>query len=185
MKKVLDRINKRLKNKDLPQPYIFLGDNNYKGDLSKYGYIEREAWEGDEAGHVKNTAHSMESRLGMPGDYIKIQLKIDPEYPIIRAQATEGGGGLTSHISNKDGGSTFIKMCKDSSEANCKDLITVAGSDKYRTYGGKEYKKTKIHNNLGSTLKELSKEYFYYYKNGPQAGKASGLSIRIRKLWKE
>ncbi len=25
-----------------PQPYTFLGDNNYTGDLSKYGYIETE-----------------------------------------------------------------------------------------------------------------------------------------------
>ncbi|OWZ25261.1 hypothetical protein [Wolbachia endosymbiont of Wuchereria bancrofti] len=149
-KEVLDTINKRLKNKNLPQPYTFLGDNNYTGDLSKYGYIEIEAWGGGEAGHVKNAAHSMETRPGMPGDYIKVQLKIDPEYPIIRAQATEGGGGLTSHISNKDGGPTFIKMCKDSSKANCKDLITVAGGGKYRMYGEKEYKKTKIHNNLGN-----------------------------------
>ncbi|QKX03213.1 hypothetical protein GOY07_03520 [Wolbachia endosymbiont of Litomosoides sigmodontis] len=149
-KKVLDTINKRLKSRNLPQAYIFSSDDNYTDDLSKYDSIEIEAWGGGEAGHIKNTAHSTESRLGMPGDYIKVQLKIDPNYPIIRAQATEGGGGLTNNISNKDGGPTFIKMCKDSSEVNCKDLITVAGGGKHRIYGGKEYKKTKVHDNLGN-----------------------------------
>ncbi|KJH39994.1 hypothetical protein DICVIV_14094, partial [Dictyocaulus viviparus] len=120
-------------------------ENGYTGDLSLYEYVEIEAWGGGEAGHIACKAQSTESRLGIPGDYIKAKLKIDPSYPIIKVTVTEGGGRLTSHISNKDGGPTFIKMCKDSSGADCKDLITIAGGGKYKTYDAKEYKGTKVH----------------------------------------
>ncbi|WP_353284644.1 hypothetical protein [Wolbachia endosymbiont (group A) of Lasioglossum fulvicorne] len=147
--KVLDTIKRRVESQNLPQPYEFSGDNNYTSDLSKYGYIEIEAWGGGEAGHIKDEALSTENRPGMPGDYIKIKLKIDPEYPIIRAKATEGGGGLISHISNKDGGPTWIKIC-NSRRQNCKPLITVTGGGVHKRYGGQEYKKTEIHGNLGN-----------------------------------
>ncbi|MDM8335459.1 hypothetical protein [Wolbachia pipientis] len=147
-KRVLDIIREQLKNKSLSKPYKFSGGNNYTGNLSKYGYIEIEAWGGGEAGHIKGKAHSTKSRPGMPGDYIKAQLKIDPDYPIIKAQATEGGGRQTHSISNKDGGPTWIAMC-DSHRQNCRPLITVAGGGVYKKYGNREYRKTKIHvNNL-------------------------------------
>ncbi|MCA4775387.1 hypothetical protein IHO40_04805 [Wolbachia endosymbiont of Mansonella ozzardi] len=119
--------------------------NSYTGDLSPYDYVEIEAWGGGEAGHIADKAQSTESRPGIPGDYIKAKLKIDPSHPVIKVKVMEGGGGLTSHISNKDGGPTFIKMCKNSSGADCKDLITIAGGGKHRTYNGKEYRKTKVH----------------------------------------
>ncbi|MDR2831734.1 MAG: hypothetical protein LBV62_02360 [Rickettsiales bacterium] len=124
----------------------------YTNDLSRYDYVEIEAWGGGEAGHIqgtpsgcKDTNCSTENRPGMPGDYIKAKLKIDPNYPIIKVEVTEGGGGQEDFLSNKDGGPTFIKMCKDISEGNCKSLITVAGGGTSRTYAGKDYKETIIH----------------------------------------
>ncbi|MGL9725823.1 MAG: hypothetical protein ACR5KV_03980 [Wolbachia sp.] len=60
------------------QPYEFSGDNNYTTNLLKYGYIEIEVWGGGEAGHIKDEALSTENRPGMSGDYIKVQLKVDP-----------------------------------------------------------------------------------------------------------
>ncbi len=60
-------------------------------------------------------------------------------------KVTEGGGGQENDKPNKDGGPTLIKMCRDLSETICKDLITVAGGGTYRTYGGKNYKDTIIH----------------------------------------
>ncbi|QOD38585.1 hypothetical protein [Candidatus Wolbachia massiliensis] len=152
--KVLDTIEKRLKSKNLQQPYEFSGDNNYTDDLSKYGYIEIEAWGGGEAGHIDGEAQSTESRPGMPGDYIKVQLKIDPNYPIIKAKATEGGGRLTGHISNKDGGPIFVEMCKLQRQ-NCKPLITVAGGGIHKKYGNREYKETKVHDDDVKNLKIL------------------------------
>lgn len=147
--KVLDTIKRRAESQNLPQPYEFSGDNNYTSDLSKYGYIEIEAWGGGEAGHIQGEAHSTESRPGMPGDYIKVQLKVDPEYPIIRAKATEGGGELRSHISNKDGGPTWVEMCNVRRQ-DCKPLITVTGGGIHKEYGGQRYNETKVHDNLGN-----------------------------------
>lgn len=121
-----------------------LGDG-YTDDLSMYDYVEIEAWGGGEAGHIDGKAQSTESRPGMPGDYIKAKLKINPDYPYIKVKVTEGGGGQEDYKSNKDGGPTLIKMCRDLSETICKDLITVAGGGTYRTYGGKNYKDTIIH----------------------------------------
>lgn len=134
-----------LENK-LQKPYD-LGDG-YTDDLSIYDYVEIEAWGGGEAGHIRGKASSRETRSGMPGDYIKAKLKIDPNYPFIQVKVTEGGGGREGYEPNKDGGPTIIKMCKDNTERDCKDFITVAGGGKYRTYGGTEYKETKVHRNL-------------------------------------
>ncbi len=112
--------------------------------------IEVEVWGSGEAGHIQGSGckhkdcHSTESRAGMPGDYIKAKLKIDPNYPIIKVQVTEGGGNQENNSSDKDGGPIFIKMCR-SDKQDCKPLITVIGGGKYRIYGGKEYKKTVIH----------------------------------------
>lgn len=121
-----------------------LGDG-YTDNLSVYDYVEIEAWGGGEAGHIADKAQSTVSRLGMPGDYIKAKLRVNPSYPYIKVKVTEGGGGQEDDESNKDGGPTLIKMCRDSSETICKDLITVAGGGTYRTYGGKNYKDTIIH----------------------------------------
>nr|WP_237350065.1 hypothetical protein [Wolbachia endosymbiont of Cylisticus convexus] len=102
-----------------------LGDG-YTDDLSMYDYVEIEAWGGGEAGHINGKAQSTESRPGMPGDYIKAQLKIDPSYPTIMVEVKEGGGNRELYVSDKNGGSPTIKIC-DLQKQNCQKLITVAG----------------------------------------------------------
>ncbi|MBR9983126.1 MAG: hypothetical protein MUP48_02130 [Wolbachia endosymbiont of Homalodisca vitripennis] len=129
---------------DRNQKLYELGDG-YTDDLSMYDYVEIEAWGGGEAGHIIGKAQSTVSKQGRPGDYIKAKLKINPDYPYIKVKVTEGGGGQEDYKSNKDGGPTLIKMCKDPSEIICKDLITVAGGGTYRTYGKIDYKETIIH----------------------------------------
>lgn len=129
---------------DRDQKLYELGDG-YTDDLSMYDYVEIEAWGGGEAGHIADKAQSTENRPGMPGDYIKAKLRVNPSYPYIKVKVTEGGGGQENDKSNKDGGPTLVKMCRDSSETICKDLITVAGGGTYRTYGEKNYKDTIIH----------------------------------------
>ncbi|WP_425384266.1 hypothetical protein [Wolbachia endosymbiont (group B) of Eupithecia inturbata] len=143
-----------IENRD--QKLYELGDG-YTDDLSMYDYVEIEAWGGGEAGHIADKAQSTVSRLGMPGDYIKAKLKINPNYPYIKVKVTEGGGGQEDDESNKDGGPTLIKMCRDSSETICKDLITVAGGGTYRTYGGKNYKDTIIHEQSLKLKEEIKK----------------------------
>ncbi|WP_353277873.1 hypothetical protein [Wolbachia endosymbiont (group A) of Agelastica alni] len=149
--KLKEIIKEQLKNKkpDLEKnnekSYDHENKDVYTDDLSiMFDRIEIEAWGSGEAGHIKDTAHSTESRVGMPGDYIKAKLKIDPDYPMIKVQVTEGGGNQTDELSQKDGGPIFIEMCR-SDKQDCKPLITVAGGGKYRTYGGKNYKETVIH----------------------------------------
>ncbi|MDR0288493.1 MAG: hypothetical protein LBH78_00300 [Rickettsiales bacterium] len=137
--------DKKQKLEESNQGSYELGDG-YTDDLSQYDYVEIEAWGGGEAGHIKNTAHSTESRPGMPGDYIKAKLKIDPSRPVIKVKVTEGGGGQEDSPSNKDGGPTWIEMC-NSYRQDCQPLTTVAGGGKYKTYGRKEYKETKVHIN--------------------------------------
>jgi len=129
---------------DRNQKLYELGDG-YTDDLSMYDYVEIEAWGGGEAGHIIGKAQSTVSKQGRPGDYIKAKLKINPDYPYIKVKVTEGGGGQEDYKSNKNGGPTLIKMCKDPSEIICKDLITVAGGGTYRTYGKIDYKETIIH----------------------------------------
>ncbi|MFP3022954.1 MAG: hypothetical protein ACEY3K_08620 [Wolbachia sp.] len=151
-----------------------LGDG-YTDDLSMYDYVEIEAWGGGEAGHIDGKAQSTENRPGMPGDYIKAKLRVNPSYPYIKVKVTEGGGGQENDKSNKDGGPTLIKMCRDLSETICKDLITVAGGGTYRTYAGKNYKDTIIHEqNLkleeevvkGDDLNSTKDNKIAYIKNG-------------------
>lgn len=151
-----------------------LGDG-YTDDLSMYDYVEIEAWGGGEAGHIDGKAQSTVSRPGMPGDYIKAKLKINPDYPYIKVKVTEGGGGQEDDQSNKDGGPTLIEMCRDSSGISCKDLITVAGGGIHRTYGGTDYKYTIIHEqNLkleekvvkGDDLNSTKDNKIAYIKNG-------------------
>ncbi|TNK93692.1 hypothetical protein OUY_04925 [Wolbachia endosymbiont of Leptopilina clavipes] len=143
-----------IENRD--QKLYELGDG-YTDDLSMYDYVEIEAWGGGEAGHIADKAQSTVSRLGMPGDYIKTKLRVNPSYPYIKVKVTEGGGGQEDDESNKDGGPTLIKMCRDSSETICKDLITVAGGGTYRTYGKKNYKDTIIHEQSLKLKEEIKK----------------------------
>ncbi|NSM56696.1 hypothetical protein HET73_04555 [Wolbachia endosymbiont of Atemnus politus] len=146
IKKQLEKKKQEIEEKD--RKTYDLGDG-YTDDLSQYDYVEIEAWGGGEAGHIKNTAHSTESRPGMPGDYIKAKLKIDPSYPVIKVEVTEGGGGQEDSLSNKDGGPTWIEIC-NSHRQDCKPLITVAGGGVNKLYGGKEYS-TQVHvDNLAS-----------------------------------
>ncbi|WP_341808535.1 hypothetical protein [Wolbachia endosymbiont (group E) of Neria commutata] len=100
--------------------------DKYTGNLSQYDHVEIEAWGGGEPGHIIGKAYSTKDRSGMPGDYIKAKLKIDPNYPIIRVKVTEGGGNREDIESDKNGGATVIEMC-DLKKQNCRPLITVAG----------------------------------------------------------
>ncbi|WP_264705854.1 hypothetical protein [Wolbachia endosymbiont (group A) of Ancistrocerus nigricornis] len=155
--KLKEIIKEHLKNKkpDLEKnnekSYDHKNKDVYTDDLSiKFDRIKIEAWGSGEAGHIQGSGcdnqkcHSTESGVGMPGDYIKAKLKIDPNYPIIKVQVTEGGGNQESNFSDKDGGPVFIEMC-NSQKQHCQQLITVAGGGEYRTYGGKGYEETVIH----------------------------------------
>lgn len=159
-KKLKEIIKEQLKNKkpDLEKnnekSYDHENKDVYTDDLSiKFDRVEIEAWGSGEAGHIKDTpincessVCSTESRAGMPGDYIKAKLKIDPNYPVIKVKVTEGGGNQENNSSDKDGGPIFIKMCR-SDKQDCKPLITVAGGGMYRTYGPERtsYRDTIIH----------------------------------------
>ncbi|MGL9731231.1 MAG: hypothetical protein ACR5KX_00030 [Wolbachia sp.] len=153
IKKQLEKKKQDIEEKDRKTYDL---EDGYTDDLSQYDYVEIEAWGGGEAGHIKNTAHSTESRSGMPGDYIKAKLKIDPNYPVIKVKVTEGGGGQEDSLSNKDGGPTWIEMC-NSYRQDCQPLITVAGGDKYRTYGGRYYIDTIIHEQNLKLEEEITK----------------------------
>ncbi|MGL9718219.1 MAG: hypothetical protein ACR5K9_06070 [Wolbachia sp.] len=145
--------DKKQKLEESKQGSYELGDG-YTDDLSLYDYVEIEAWGGGEAGHIKNTARSTESRPGMPGDYIKAKLKIDPSHPVIKV--TEGGGRQEDSLSNKDGGPTWIEMC-NLYRRDCKPLITVAGGGKHREYGGQSYKDTIVHEQNLKLEEEITK----------------------------
>ncbi|BEP32143.1 MAG: hypothetical protein WBIAU2_03700 [Wolbachia endosymbiont of Drosophila biauraria] len=155
--KLKEIIKEHLKNKkpDLEKnnekSYDHKNKDVYTDDLSiKFDRIKIEAWGSGEAGHIQGSGcdnqkcHSTESRVGMPGDYIKAKLKIDPNYPIIKVQVTEGGGNQESNFSDKDGRPVFIEMC-NSQKQHCQQLITVAGGGEYRIYDGKGYEETVIH----------------------------------------
>ncbi|WP_353286806.1 hypothetical protein [Wolbachia endosymbiont (group A) of Anthophora plumipes] len=166
--KLKEIIKEKLKNKkpDLEKnnekSYDPESKDVYTDDLSiMFDRVEIEAWGSGEAGHIKDTpanckhyvdsatgknACSTETRAGMPGDYIKAKLKIDPNYPVIKVKVTEGGGNQENNSSDKDGGPIFIKMCR-SDKQDCKPLITVAGGGMYRTYGPERtsYRYTIIH----------------------------------------
>ncbi|MFP3015972.1 MAG: hypothetical protein ACEY3B_06900 [Wolbachia sp.] len=157
--KLKEIIKEQLKNKKQElekkseKSYDHKNKDVYTDDLSiKFDRIKIEAWGSGEAGHIQGSGcdnqkcHSTESRVGMPGDYIKAKLKIDPNYPIIKVQVTEGGGNQENNSSDKDGGPIFIEMCRLDKQ-NCRPLITVAGGGKYRTYGSERtsYRDTIIH----------------------------------------
>ncbi|MCM1000880.1 MAG: hypothetical protein KTV72_00875 [Wolbachia endosymbiont of Melophagus ovinus] len=153
IKKQLEKKKQEIEEKD--RKTYDLGDG-YTDDLSPYDYVEIEAWGGGEAGHIAGKARSTESRPGMPGDYIKAKLKIDPSHPVIKVKVTEGGGGQEDSPSNKDGGPTWIEMC-DSHMQDCKPLITVAGGGEHRTYGGQSYRDTIVHEQNLKLEEEITK----------------------------
>ncbi|NUX01131.1 hypothetical protein GO685_01150 [Wolbachia endosymbiont of Madathamugadia hiepei] len=136
-KGVLEVIKKRLRNKNPSLPtksYKFSGNNDYTDDLSQYDYIEIEAWGGGGAGYFSQSSSGL---LGMPGDYIKAKLKIDPDHPIIRVEVGEVG---RQEYNNMNGKPTLVKMC-DLHKQNCLPLITVKGG----RYDMRNWKVTKIH----------------------------------------
>lgn len=189
LEKKLEEIKKQLKNKKQElenkkqeqkkseKSYKHEDGNVYTDDLSiMFDRVEIEAWGSGEAGHIVNIAKSKESRSGMPGDYIKAKLKIDPDYPIIKVQVTEGGSNQTDELSQKDGGPIFIKMCR-SDKQDCKPLITVAGGGMHRTYGPERtsYRDTIIHEPslkleeriiTADALKSTEDNKVAYIKNG-------------------
>lgn len=114
-------------------------------------HVEIEVWGYGEAGHIKDTptycgsyvddatkknACSTETRAGMPGDYIKAKLEIDPDYPIIDIEVSEGGGNREKRYTDKDGGPVFIRKCRVGKQ-ECEDLIAMGGGGIYKEY---EYK---------------------------------------------
>ncbi|MDR2045535.1 MAG: hypothetical protein LBP77_00830 [Rickettsiales bacterium] len=129
------------------------GSRNHDVDGSQItsSHVEIEVWGSGEAGHIKDTpadckhyvdsatgknACSTETRAGMPGDYIKAKLEIDPDYPIIDIEVSEGGGNREKRYTDKDGDPIFIRKCRVSKQ-ECKDLITMGGGGIYKEY---EYK---------------------------------------------
>ncbi|WP_423349111.1 hypothetical protein [Wolbachia sp. wLmal] len=176
IEKQLEKKKQELEKKS-EESYKHEDGNVYTDNLSiMFDRVEIEAWGSGEAGHIVDIAKSKESRSGMPGDYIKAKLKIDPDYPIINVQVTEGGGNQTDELSQKDGGPVFIKMCR-SDKQDCKPLITVAGGGMYRTYGPKRtsYRDTIIHEPslileeriiAADALKSTEDNKVAYIKNG-------------------
>ncbi len=69
----------------------------------------------------------------MPGDYIKAELEIDPDYPIIEVKVSEGGGNQESRYTDKDGGPIFVRKCSVGKK-ECKNLITMGGGGIYKMY---------------------------------------------------
>lgn len=124
------------------------GSGDYTDDLSKYEYVEIEAWGGGEAGHISGKAYATENRIGMPGDYIKVKLKVNRDHPYLKATVAEGGGNITHSLEQKDGGPTIIEMCS-SKGGECRLLVTAAGGGKHKGYGLKMEKvKTQVHMKL-------------------------------------
>ncbi|WP_265036370.1 hypothetical protein [Wolbachia endosymbiont (group A) of Anomoia purmunda] len=128
------------------------GNHDVDGSQITSSRVEIEVWGCGEAGHIKDTptycksqidwaatkknACSTETRAGMPGDYIKAELEIDPDYPIIDIEVSEGGGNREKRYTDKDGGPIFIRKCRLGKQ-ECKDLITMGGGGIYKEY---EYK---------------------------------------------
>ncbi len=187
-KKRLKEITKKQLKQELEKKsekfYDSKNKDIYTDDLSiMFDSIEIEAWGSGEAGHIADTSvncksHvcSTKSRSGMPGDYIKAKLRIDPDYPLIKIRAAEEGNNNENHTSSKNGKSTFIEICSLDKQ-DCKKLITVAGGNKYRTYNPENtsYKKTAIHReNLrlegkittANTLKSIQDNQIAYIENG-------------------
>ncbi|MDE5066938.1 hypothetical protein OZD63_02425 [Wolbachia endosymbiont of Drosophila leontia] len=119
------------------------GDYDVDGSQITSSRVEIEVWGCGEAGHIKDTPYtytpnSTESRVGMPGDYIKAELEIDLDYPIINIKVERGGGNREKEYTDKDGGPIFIRKCRLGKQ-ECKDLITMGGGGIYKIYEYKDY----------------------------------------------
>lgn len=119
------------------------GDYDVDGSQITSSRVEIEVWGCGEAGHIKDTPYtytpnSTESRVGMPGDYIKAELEIDLDYPIINIKVEQGGGNREKEYTDKDGGPIFIRKCRLGKQ-ECKDLITMGGGGIYKIYEYKDY----------------------------------------------
>ncbi|WP_375316505.1 hypothetical protein [Wolbachia endosymbiont (group A) of Colletes cunicularius] len=124
------------------------GNHDLDGSQMSSSHVEIEVWGCGEAGHIKDkpirceshvdlvtkkNACSTETRAGMPGDYIKAELEIDPDYPIIEFRVSEGGGNQESRYTDKDGGPIFVRKCSVGKK-ECKNLITMGGGGIYKMY---------------------------------------------------
>ncbi|MDE5061569.1 MULTISPECIES: hypothetical protein [Wolbachia] len=154
-KKLKEIIKEQLKNKKQEpekkseKSHVFgSGNHDVDGSQITSSHVEIEVWGCGEAGHIKDTpdrckyyvdsatkknACSTETRAGMPGDYIKAKLEIDPDYPIIEVKVSEGGGNQESRYTDKDGGPIFVRKCSVGKQ-ECKDLITMGGGGIYKMY---------------------------------------------------
>ena len=121
-------------------------------DLSKYESVEIEVWGGGEAGHIQGRALATQTRIGIPGDYIKAKLKVDKAYPHMKIKVTEGGGNRELYAKDKNGGLTIVEICQDQYGRKCKVLIAVAGGgeNKGYIYNQKNYEITEFYRDLGS-----------------------------------
>ncbi|WP_341820913.1 hypothetical protein [Wolbachia endosymbiont (group A) of Myopa testacea] len=141
IKKQLEKKKQELEKKSEKPTEFGSGDFDVDGSQIPSSHVEIEVWGCGEAGHIKDTPRSYipcstENRLGMPGDYIKAELEIDPDYPIIDIEVSEGGGNREKRYTDKDGGPIFIRKCCVGKQ-ECKDLITMGGGGIYKEY---EYK---------------------------------------------
>ncbi|WP_250295367.1 hypothetical protein [Wolbachia endosymbiont of Oedothorax gibbosus] len=149
--KLKEIIEKELEKKSEKSHDFGSGNHDVDGSQITSSRVEIEVWGCGEAGHIKDTptycgsyvddatkknACSTETRAGMPGDYIKAKLEIDPDYPIIDIEVSEGGGNRETRYTDKDGGPIFIRKCRLGKQ-ECKDLITMGGGGIYKDY---EYK---------------------------------------------
>ncbi|XCA33460.1 MAG: hypothetical protein ABS808_01100 [Wolbachia endosymbiont of Polyergus mexicanus] len=149
--KLKEIIEKELEKKSEKSHDFGSGNHDVDGSQITSSHVEIEVWGSGEAGHIKDTpadckhyvdsatgknACSTETRAGMPGDYIKAKLEIDPDYPIIDIEVSEGGGNREKRYTDKDGGPIFIRKCRVGKQ-ECKDLITMGGGGIYKEY---EYK---------------------------------------------
>ncbi len=139
--KLKEIIEKELEKKSEKSHDFESGNHDVDGSQITSSRVEIEVWGCGEAGHIKDTPYtytpnSTESRVGMPGDYIKAELEIDPDYPIIDIEVSEGGGNREKRYTDKDGGPIFIRKCRVGKQ-ECKDLITMGGGGIYKEY---EYK---------------------------------------------
>ncbi|WP_264703938.1 hypothetical protein [Wolbachia endosymbiont (group A) of Volucella inflata] len=178
-KKLKEIIKKQLENKEQEfekksEKSHDFGSGNHDVDGSQItsSHVEIEVWGCGEAGHIKDTpancrsyvddatkknACSTETRAGMPGDYIKAELEIDPGYPIFDIEVSEGGGNREKRYTDKDGGPIFIRKCRLGKQ-ECKDLITMGGGGIYKDYEYKgqyrDYMETIIDDSIKSKAKK-------------------------------
>ncbi|OAM00180.1 hypothetical protein [Wolbachia endosymbiont of Dactylopius coccus] len=146
--KLKEIIEKELEKKSEKSHDFGSGNHDVDGSQITSSRVEIEVWGCGEAGHIKDTpanckryvddatgknACSTETRAGMPGDYIKAKLEIDPDYPIIDIEVSEGGGNQEFRYTDKDGGPIFVRKCSVGKQ-ECKDLITMGGGGIYKMY---------------------------------------------------